>query len=480
MTVASSTGQAGLPTADSTRSFWHRDPSKILFGHRTTPSLPTKSDVVIVGSGISGASAAHFLRQDERSKNLDVVMLESREACWGATGRNGGHCQPFLYGKPPDIAAFEMRNYQTIKALVEEHNIPCEWQSVGGCHAYMNNAMFAEAVKEVNDFKKHDTGMADQVSIITKDSVNPSLSDLRVPSAAGAILQVNAASLWPYKLVSWILENLLASSGKFNLQTNTSVTHLQRTEDDSWIVHTERGMIATKKVLLTTNGYTSHLLPKFRDLIVPVQGEMSALVPPPSMSPASLTHQPLEKTYCFIGHGKQNINQDDYLVQRPFYSTSLAGTERGGQLMFGGGRSYAAKAGLGVSDDSAIDEQAAAYLRQELNVVLDLQNKDNELPATYEWSGIMGYSRDGRPWVGELSEDLGLGGGKGLWICAGFTGHGMPNTCLSAKAAVDMMIGGKAEYIDLPLSYRLDVGRVERARMLDEVQIADAKGTPLG
>jgi hypothetical protein len=80
-------GQASLPTANSTKSFWHNDPSKILLGHRTTPALPTQADVVIIGSGISGASAAHFLRQDDRGNDLDIVMLEAREACWGATGR---------------------------------------------------------------------------------------------------------------------------------------------------------------------------------------------------------------------------------------------------------------------------------------------------------------------------------------------------------------------------------------------------------
>ena len=79
--------QASLPTANSTKSFWHSEPSKILIGHRTTASLPTEADVVIIGSGISGASAAHFLRQDDRGKDLDIVMLEAREACWGATGR---------------------------------------------------------------------------------------------------------------------------------------------------------------------------------------------------------------------------------------------------------------------------------------------------------------------------------------------------------------------------------------------------------
>jgi FAD dependent oxidoreductase len=80
-------GQASLPTANSTKSFWHSDPSKTLLGHRTTAALPTQANIVIIGSGISGSCAAHFLRQDDRGKGLDIVMLEAREACWGATGR---------------------------------------------------------------------------------------------------------------------------------------------------------------------------------------------------------------------------------------------------------------------------------------------------------------------------------------------------------------------------------------------------------
>ena len=78
---------AGLPVENSTTSFWHTEPSDFLLAHRTTEELPEHADVVIVGSGITGASAARYLYEDERAKDLKVVMLEAREACWGATGR---------------------------------------------------------------------------------------------------------------------------------------------------------------------------------------------------------------------------------------------------------------------------------------------------------------------------------------------------------------------------------------------------------
>ncbi len=80
---------ASLPTPNSTASFWHTEPSDLLLGHRTTVDLPSEADIVIVGSGITGASAARFLAEDGRAKDLSVVMLDAREACWGATGRVG-------------------------------------------------------------------------------------------------------------------------------------------------------------------------------------------------------------------------------------------------------------------------------------------------------------------------------------------------------------------------------------------------------
>lgn len=79
---------APLPVPNPSKSFWHSEPSKFLLGHRTTDELPGEADVVIVGSGITGANAARFLIEGigEKEKKK-VVMVEAREACWGATGR---------------------------------------------------------------------------------------------------------------------------------------------------------------------------------------------------------------------------------------------------------------------------------------------------------------------------------------------------------------------------------------------------------
>jgi hypothetical protein len=75
-----------LPRPNPTLSAW-QDPPDDIADARTTPDLPVVADVVIIGSGISGASIAYGLLQAGTGES--VVMLEARQACSGATGRNG-------------------------------------------------------------------------------------------------------------------------------------------------------------------------------------------------------------------------------------------------------------------------------------------------------------------------------------------------------------------------------------------------------
>jgi lysine/ornithine N-monooxygenase len=80
---------AGLPSKESSASFWHTEPK--LLGHRTTTDLTQQVDIVVIGSGISGASVVHHIFENtenvEDAKKPSVLVLEAREVCWGATGR---------------------------------------------------------------------------------------------------------------------------------------------------------------------------------------------------------------------------------------------------------------------------------------------------------------------------------------------------------------------------------------------------------
>jgi len=154
--------------------------------------------------------------------------------------------------------------------------------------------------------------------------------------------------------------------------------------------------------------------------------------------------------------------------------------------MFGGGRGSCSLPCIGISDDSVNDEGAAAYLRQALLRVLDLGGEAEqleELEAPQQWTGIMGYSRDNHPWVGGVPDQV------GLWLCGGYTGHGMPNGTLCGKAIVEMALaelGSEDVRLveemlvrdgEMPKSYLISRERMERARGLPTVEVADREGT---
>lgn len=76
-----------FPVPNSTVSFWRAQPDE-LDDHRSTESLPSECDIVIIGAGYAGASVAYHLLKDNPTPP-SIVMLEARQACSGATGRNG-------------------------------------------------------------------------------------------------------------------------------------------------------------------------------------------------------------------------------------------------------------------------------------------------------------------------------------------------------------------------------------------------------
>jgi cation diffusion facilitator CzcD-associated flavoprotein CzcO len=62
----------------------------VLDNHRSTPDLPTECDILIIGGGYAGIGAAyHLLGGEDAIAGKSIVLLEARQACSGATGRNG-------------------------------------------------------------------------------------------------------------------------------------------------------------------------------------------------------------------------------------------------------------------------------------------------------------------------------------------------------------------------------------------------------
>lgn len=377
--------------------------------------------------------------------------------------QNGGHCQPGVWNSPPEIARFELATFKLISSLVAEHDIPCDWHVVGGMYVIYSQKMLDAARKQIKRLQEYPDLRDEAILILDKDE----LAARRVPEAIAAVYQPNAVKCWPYKLVTWLLERLLSEhdAATFNLQTNTPMRGLERWRS-LWIVHTPRGQILAREVLLATNGYTSYLLPNMTGLIIPVRGQVCALELP---SGARL----LPHSY-----GWRRGADDQYLIQRGPEDSQVEDDERqvrhsvDRSLIFGGERLAAPGVEEGISRDDEINPIISRALHRGLNHTIKLLPEDEPereaLRATYEWTGIMGYSSDSSPWVGRVPETLMMSNTDTdrLWISAGYQGHGMPVAARCGIAVAEMILGKEKGEVQVPKDWVPSEERVERARRM--------------
>lgn len=83
------TNKGSFPVPNPTTSYWLKWPHH-LASYRSRETVPKECDIAIIGTGMAGVCTAYQIlsraKPDQRPK---VVLLEARQVCSGATGRNG-------------------------------------------------------------------------------------------------------------------------------------------------------------------------------------------------------------------------------------------------------------------------------------------------------------------------------------------------------------------------------------------------------
>ncbi|KAM5469699.1 hypothetical protein MauCBS54593_004253 [Microsporum audouinii] len=405
-----------LPRDNPTISYW-QDPPDEIADLRSTAELPQEADVVIIGSGISGACIAYNILA--RSPNTKVVILEARQACSGASGRNGGHTKAASYitfathaaavgiDEAVKIARLEYDTIKQVHAFAREHGISCDSRELETVDIIYDQTTWGKLVQAIDVMRKA-MGEDDPASKYTFWSSKDAEERFLCKGAVGAITY-EAGSLSAYKFVIGVLRLCLEKGA--NLQTGTPVTGITSASEDNdkqcWAISTPRGRLFASKVVMATNGYTAALYPKLQGRIVPLKGHITAQRPGANMPTDGLSH-----TYSFIYAGGF-----DYMIPRP------KGSKFAGDIVIGGGFTKSKDRGLseyGTTDDTTLAPEISEYLTRSTEKFFgdNWGQDDPEGRVRREWTGIMGYSTDGFPWVGDVA------GEPGLYISASFQGHG--------------------------------------------------------
>ncbi|RPB03410.1 nucleotide-binding domain-containing protein [Choiromyces venosus 120613-1] len=438
----------GQPVSNPTSSFWLSDPPPV-FTHQS-PTLPPSADVVIIGSGITGTAAARTLLSN--SPDLRVAMLDARETCSGATGRNGGHIKPNPWelfpgltktlgrDKARKVTEFRMGILDKMIGIAEAEGVAedCQIRRVEAVDVHLDAESWVAAKACLDIYLEEFPEETEKWKAYEGEEARQKFS---TPHAQG-IIAGPAGALWPARLIHPILTRLLSTHPSFTLDTCTPVISITPPDSptSSYVVHTPRGEIKATHILHATNGYTANLLPGLTGALFPIRGTMTA------QSPPTQNH--------FHGHRSWQFSWNqgyDYLTTLPNRT-----------VMFGGGLRQALTTELGTVDDSVVDVCTTVHLSGVLPAI--------GLGTTVQkiWTGIMGFSGDVLPWIGEVPAEISgrqQGAGK-EWVAAGYTGDGMCTAWGAAEEVVARILGleggvGVIEEMDVT------VERAERAKGLE-------------
>ncbi|KAF3025636.1 hypothetical protein E8E14_013203 [Neopestalotiopsis sp. 37M] len=466
----------GLPVPNPSPSYWLEDPPHPELVDIQSSELPDYADIVIIGSGITGAAVARSVMQQQadaaKAGQCRVVVLEARTLCSGATGRNGGHIKSSpheLFARlkgtlGPERAAavtrFQLAHVKTLTELCRSEGWDvAECREVETADLYLDPEDRDKVFEEVHELRK----WIPELEIETHDAASAQKKFDVNKFIVGAI-SYTAGALWPYRFVSSVWRDLLDKFDEnLSIETKTAVTDIQigGAESAAYSVVTNRGTIKCNHIVHATNGFAGQFVPGLRGKLSSLLAHMSAQRPGKQFPDYDGS-----RSWSVI-YGKSAF---DYITQRP----TVNGVP--GDIMLGGGFDRSRDQGLSVIgryDDSseAIDALTVNHIGNIFPTIFSPRWGDDQEGGRIKkyWTGIVALTGDLLPFVGRLDPKLtgrrprsvqtpgGVSAGE--WIAAGYCGDGMVWAWLSGTALGAMITG--SDKGKLPITPGHPGGRLE-------------------
>ena len=218
-------------------------------------SAAMQADVVVIGGGLTGLSAAYHLATSGRK----VALLEGRRPGWGGSGRNNGQVIPTLAAMEPAAMA---RRYGdraeafipmvrdsagSLFAFIRRHNLACDAAQTGWFQPAHSPAHLRLSQSRVAAWQKHGA----PAELLDKPAADALLGSSHWH---GGMLNPTGGHVNPLKLV-YEMARLCADAG-VQIFEHSPATFITR-KGESWQVTTPDGLITADAVFLATNAYTS-------------------------------------------------------------------------------------------------------------------------------------------------------------------------------------------------------------------------------
>ena len=363
-------------------------------------SPPAEAEVVIVGAGNVGLSAALTLTRLGR----EAVVLDAEAAGYGASTRNAGYLGRqvwYKYGdmvpklgreKAAEVCRESVAAHDYAAALIEREQIACFYRDTG--------RFIAAPSKRVYD------GLARDLAMMREDGV-PVDAEMVEPHAApaayragryhgGQILRGNGvihAGLYH----AGLLERAARDGAR--IIGHCPVQAIERA-GSAFRVTTARGVVRAGRVIVATNGYTPKAVQWLRRRVVPVDAFMIATEP--------LSEDRVES----IAPGGRPM------VEHCYSPCWIRPNEDGTRILFGG---------LSAEPPSA-PERKARFLRDALVRIVPALDG---VKISHCWTGKTAFTFDMLPHTGSHG---------GVEYAMGWCGSGVPmGTYLGHKTALRVL-----------------------------------------
>lgn len=377
---------------------------------RRSMSLGVRScDVVVVGAGICGLSAAAELS----ARGMRTIVIERQHAGSGASGRNAG----FLMRGAADNywAACESFGRDRARALwrISEENLELlrgagiarlsSYRERPSCLVAMTEGEQQQLERSVVLLREDGFEVA-EVGVGRAGTPEDALWQGPLAGSRRAMGLVNPSDACcnPVELVGMLRARcgcpVLEGQEVLGIDDAGGALSVRITD----------GVVNAGRVLIATNAYAGMLSPLLASVVSARRGQMLAI---------RSEGRTLSMNY-YANHGSE------------YFREGYEGT-----LVFGGCRAAFADQEVGYEDrpTAAVQEAIERFACDVLGAA--------RVDVVARWTGVMGFSPDGLPLVGPVS---GPGWSDRVWYCGGFTGHGMSLAHRTAALAVEQMMGGAA------------------------------------
>ncbi len=369
------------PSYASTPYWWEDAPRRA--GPDGAGTLPGSADVVVVGAGYTGLSAALELA----GRGRHVVVLDRHRPGFGASGRNGGMVHPSVrhhmadeLATPGGRARWEesVAAFEALAALAARMPVDCAWRRTG--HVELAGHGRHRRLLESNVRALESLG--EPARLVDGDELAAEVGSSRFD--AGLVLERSGA-VNPAALARGL--EAMASAAGAQVRPGVGVVSVSAPSGAGRLVRTGAGDIRTGEVVVATGADPAGLSPVLSRRLLAVGSYIIATEPLDGSVAAEL-----------VPGGRMLFDTRNFLN---YWRLSPDGT----RLLFGGRTSFAP-----TSPDRARDQLYAA--------MLGVYPQLHGVRVERAWGGLVDLSRDRRPHVGRDPT-------TGAWFVAGYSGTGV-------------------------------------------------------